>query len=268
VLADIMEWDRFHQFQCLSWMMWTGDDPIHNGNNNLIIERDDGKLIWAPYSVDISAGQDWYMNVPLTGSSPIAMGCQADPACWADTIATCEKLIKRFDALNPEKLVDEAVKTLTDLDMLRDGDEERAMDLRAWFVERQKQLPKELENFRYLPDEFGNCPNDLQLCGDGGCGTAEQCVERQCALGQHWCDSKQLCIGPGEICTSCPNAKPVYCFLSNTCVVTQEDCWATCDAIPGQAYCAVFNSCTEIGQCPDDEDGGGIIIDDPGPIIK
>jgi hypothetical protein len=262
-LADLVDWDRFHQFQCLSWMMWTGDDPIHNGNNNLIIERDDGKLIWAPYSIDISAGQDWYTNVPLTGSSPMAIGCQADPACWADTIAACEELIPRFDALDPESLVDEAVATLTELGMMREGDEQRAEDLRAWYVERQTQLPEELERYRYLPDEFGNCPEGLQLCGDGGCGTEEQCIERSCPLGQRWCDSRQMCIGQYEACTNCPEDRPLYCYLSSTCVPTQEDCWATCEATPGFTYCAVFNSCVEVGTCPDDDDGG--IIIDPWP---
>jgi hypothetical protein len=175
-LSPFIDWDRFHQFQCISWMLWTGDDALHNTNNNLIIERDDGKLIWAPYSVDISAGQDWYLNVPLTGSSSLARRCQSDPACWADTIATCEQLIVKFDALDPELLVDDAVDTLSDLGMMRDGDEQRAEALRQWYLERQTQLADELERYRYLPDQLGNCPDGYELCATDG-GDPEQCGE-------------------------------------------------------------------------------------------
>jgi hypothetical protein len=179
-LSSYIEWDRFHQFQCISWILWTGDDPIHNSNNNLIIERDDGKLIWAPYSVDISAGQDWYTSVPLVGSNTLARGCQADPECWADTLTTCEGLIAKFDALDPENLVDEAVESLTDLEMMRDGDEQRAEALREWYVERQLQLTSELERYRYLPDEFGACPEGYEACvpqgGSMDCNEYTPCI--------------------------------------------------------------------------------------------
>ncbi len=180
-LSSFVEWDRFHQFQCISWILWTGDDPIHNMNNNLIIERDDGKLIWAPYSVDISAGQDWYVDVPLIGGSTLARGCQADPECWADTLATCEDLIARFDALDPELLVDETVNTVTDLGMMRDGDEQRAEALREWYVERQLQLTTELERYRHLPDEFGNCLDGYEPCvvqahGGAECSEYSPCI--------------------------------------------------------------------------------------------
>lgn len=192
-LEDYVDWDRFHEFQCLSWMLWVGDDAIHNSNNNLIIERDDGKFMWAPYSVDISMGQSWYTNVPLTGGSSLASGCQLDPDCWADTIATCEDLIQRFDELQPETLVDQTLKKLDDQGMLRDGDEQRAADLRDWLLWRKGALGDELESFRYLPDEFGNCPNDLMLCSNNTCGTPEQCQQR-CGYDEVWCPSLQQCI--------------------------------------------------------------------------
>ena len=261
-LEELLDWDRYHQFQCLSWMLWTGDDPIHGGNNNLIIEREDGRLIWAPYSVDISAGQDWYTNVPLVGTSPIATRCQADSECWADTIETCEELIEKFDELNPEDMVDDARETLDELGMLRDGDEHRAEEIREWYVQRQKDLPDELERFRYLPDEFGNCPEGLMQCGDGGCGTTEQCEGRLCALGQTWCESKQACVDTRyEPCPTCRDPKPLHCHLNDRCVADQEACWASCGATPGQVYCAMFDSCVTEGECPSDDDGG--VIDPP-----
>jgi hypothetical protein len=258
-LDELLDWDRFHQFQCLSWIMWTGDDPLHNGNNNLIIERDDGKFVWAPYSIDISAGQDWYTHVPLTGTSPLAVRCQADPECWADTVATCEDLIEKFDDLDPEQLVDDALETLGDLGMLRSGDERRAEELRAWYVERQENLPDELERFRYLPDEFGNCAEGLELCGDGGCGTPEQCAERVCEFGSVWCESKDACVDTRwDTCPSCQEPTPVHCHLNFRCVATHEDCLATCGAVPGNVYCPIYDACMSQEDCPSDEDGGVI----------
>jgi len=250
-LEPYIEWDRFHEFQCLSWMLWVGDDPIHNSNNNLIIEREDGKLIWAPYSVDISAGQSWYTNVPLTGSNSIASGCQLDPVCWEDTIAACEDLIQRFDDLNPEEMVDETVTQLTELGMMRDGDEDRAQELRDWFVYRQDALATELEYYRYLPDENGNCPNDLMQCLDMSCGTPDQCLNR-CAPGEYWCDSKEGCVSEfGDFCPACPDDEPLWCDLQGhrQCVASQDACYALCEGTPGQAYCPMFEQCLPVEEC-------------------
>jgi hypothetical protein len=173
-MAPYISWDHFHRFQCLSWMLWTGDDALHNLNNNLIIEREDGKLMWAPYSVDVSMGQSWHQNVRLPGHSAMAKGCQADAECWADTIAACDTLIDEFDALNPEQFLDETVEQLSALNMLRQGDLEDANALRAWLTNRQTSLPYELEHFRYLQDAEGNCAGGLNACSDGTC--AQTCV--------------------------------------------------------------------------------------------
>jgi hypothetical protein len=133
--------------------------------------------------------------VLLLGSSALASGCQSDPQCWDETIAACEDLIERFDKLNPELIVDETVETLSDLDMMRSGDAERAQEIREWYVQRQLDLPAELERFRYIPDINGNCPEGLEPCDDGGCGTHEQCLVR-CPIGYSWCESKQACYSP------------------------------------------------------------------------
>ncbi|HEX2879260.1 MAG TPA: CotH kinase family protein [Polyangiaceae bacterium] len=258
-LEPFIDWDRFHQFQCLNWMLWVGDDPIHNSNNNLIIEREDGKLMWAPYSVDISMGQSWYVNVPLTGSSSIASGCQLDPACWEDTIAACEDLIQRFDELNPEEMLDQTVQQLTDLGMMRDGDEERADEIRAWLVHRQEVLSDELEIYRYLPDADGNCPNDLMLCLDNSCGTFDQCAQR-CESGLYWCDSKQSCVSEyGDFCPACPEDTPLWCdFVGHRqCVASTEACQDLCADDEGYAYCPLFDACTLIEECTFGGDGDG-----------
>jgi hypothetical protein len=171
-LDPYISWSHFHQFQCLSWIMWTGDDMVHNLNNNVIIEREDGKLIWAPYSIDVSSGQAWHQNVPLTGMSSIPRGCQHDPQCWEDTLVACEILIDKFDALDPELLVDETLQRLESLDMLREGDAARATELRQWYVTRQENLAEELEHYRILQDSEGNCPDGMGPCSNGTCNVA------------------------------------------------------------------------------------------------
>ena len=40
-LSEWLDWDAFHRFQCLSWILETGDDALHNMNNVLLVERVD-----------------------------------------------------------------------------------------------------------------------------------------------------------------------------------------------------------------------------------
>jgi hypothetical protein len=224
-------------------------------NNNLIIEREDGKLVFAPYSVDISAGQEWYPAPPLLGQSTIARGCQADPVCWQATVATCEGLIDAFDALDPERIVEETVSTLTAEGMMRAGDEARAAELSAWFAARQTNLSAELERFRYLPDEFGVCPNDLVVCNDQGCGTPEDCSTRLCSPDFQWCEATQSCLLPSEPCVTCEPELPFYCPVVPACVTGVEDCTAHCQAIlgPGYVFCPAFGYCERPEWCVGNE---------------
>jgi len=262
-LDPYISWEHWHKFQCMSWILWTGDDPIHNSNNNLIIERDtDHKLVWAPYSVDIHAGfPDWgYVDTPLPGGGSIASGCQADAECWADTIATCEDLIVRFDDLNPEEMVDDLVTTLTDLDMMRYGDDERAETLRDWYEWRQTVLTDELEMYRFLPDENGVCPNDLIRCGDGGCGTVEACESRRCPAGQVMCESAGFCTHPQE-CVTCDDAVPYYCEVTGSCVADVQICAQACEYQWGGEYvwCDEQNRCVPYYYCETSQEDGGVI---------
>jgi hypothetical protein len=116
--------------------LWTGDDAFHNTNNVVLLEKEDGRYIYLPYSVDISGGQEWYQFTPLYGTNSVAYGCQADPECWADTIATCEDTIADFIALDPAALVDSVHERLVAQDMLRPGDEERYTTIRNWYAQR------------------------------------------------------------------------------------------------------------------------------------
>jgi hypothetical protein len=258
-MSGIIDWPRFHQFQCMSWIMWTGDDALHNSNNNLILERDDGKLVWAPYSVDISAGQSWYQNTPLYGSSTLAQRCQADPTCWHDTVATCEDMIAKFDALNPELILDDVHKTLTKLGMIRDHDDERAAWIRQWFVIRQQKLAKELERFREQPGDDG-CPISEDMCPDGLCGKPEDCAGR-CPEWQQWCEAAQGCIDRNGFCPKCEGDKLYYCGVNGTCELDFEACSAQCGE--GFTYCPSLRSCIGLndfcGPFGGDGDGDGPI---------
>jgi hypothetical protein len=41
-LSEWLDWDAFHEFQCLSWILATGDDALHNQNKFVLMERADG----------------------------------------------------------------------------------------------------------------------------------------------------------------------------------------------------------------------------------
>lgn len=168
---ELIDWPAFHRFQCLSWVLATGDDALHNSNNVVLAERADGKFQFLPYSVDISLGQDWYPVVSLPGTSRIARGCQADPLCWADTIAVCEDVIADFEKADPVAVLDELYELLDAEGMLRSGDKGRYEALRDWFEERLSALPEELEENRKGP---AFCTGGLVDCG-GFCAPPEQC---------------------------------------------------------------------------------------------
>lgn len=240
-VAEFIDWPLYHQFQCLSWILSTPDDPIHGGNNNVIVERPDGKLVWLPYSVDISTGLFGGGNVSLYGTTTIPSRCQEDPQCWADTIAACEDLIQKFVELDPVKIVDEAKDTLEELGMLRPGDTQRAAELRGWFVDRRAGLAEELEYYRVPPGPDG-CPDDLVLCPDNTCRTLEGC-DATCEKDYKYCEVWNSCYNPmWDVCPSCEEPTPFYCRPSGSCTATEEECALYCP--PEYPYCSAAQECT------------------------
>ncbi|HET9959677.1 MAG TPA: CotH kinase family protein [Polyangiaceae bacterium] len=169
--ADYVDWKEFQRFQCLSWMLGTGDDALHNQNNVVLVERSDGKFQYLPYSVDISLGQDWYPSVTLAGQNLLARGCQSDKACWAETIATCEGLITDFTQMQPLKILDIVHAELSDAGMLRGGDEARYEYIQAWLTTRLETLSSELEENRESPVL---CQDGMIEC-NGFCAPPEAC---------------------------------------------------------------------------------------------
>jgi hypothetical protein len=173
-LADWFDWDAFHRFQCLSWILATGDDVLHNSNNFVLMERADGKFQHLPYSVDISLGQDWYPRVSLAGGSLMAQGCQNDPQCWDDLIATCDVMVDEFIAANPISMLDQTYALLSQQGMLREGDDERYEALSSYLVQRIEELPLELEENRDGPPP-ASCEYPLVPCGDACIFFQEEC---------------------------------------------------------------------------------------------
>lgn len=164
-LSEYLDWDTFHEFQCLSWIFVTGDDALHNRNNFVLVERADGKFQYLPYSIDISFGQDWYRYVDLPGQNTVARGCQADPECWADTVATCDVLLDAFEAADPIGRLDALYAELETAGMLRRGDDARYDDMRRYIEERLENMPGELEAVREDP-YAGGCPDGQIMCGN------------------------------------------------------------------------------------------------------
>jgi hypothetical protein len=174
-LADWLDWDAFHRFQCLSWILETGDDALHNSNNFVMMERSDGKFQHLPYSIDISLGQEWYPDVTLAGSGLLATGCQSDQQCWDDMILVCDDLVAQFIASNPIAMLDENYALLSQQGMLREGDEERYRALSRYLAGRIEELPAELDENRAGPPVDIFCDPPYVQCADV-CLLPEDCL--------------------------------------------------------------------------------------------
>jgi hypothetical protein len=164
-LSEWLDWDAFHRFQCLSWMIETPDDYIHALNNVVLVERMDGKFQFLPYSVDFSFDHDWGPSADLAGGSLLAMGCQSDPGCWDDTIAACENLVDGYASADPAAMLDSIQAELEQAGMLRDGDDGRYELLREGLERRLTELPAELELNRDAP-YLSYCYYPYEQCGD------------------------------------------------------------------------------------------------------
>ncbi len=167
-LADYVDWPAFHRFQCISWVFSTSDDPIHANNNVVLVERADGMFQYLPYSVDFSFGSSG--TVDLRGQNVLSQGCQADTACWADTLDTCEDVIAEFEELDPQKYLSTLYKDLDANGMLRPGDEANFQGIKSYLTERLAYLPEALERYR----SGSNCEYPYEDC-NGQCVYQGQC---------------------------------------------------------------------------------------------
>jgi hypothetical protein len=144
-LASYIDWDRYRQFQCLSWLTGTPDDYVHGTNNLVVVERQDGLMQLQPYSTDISAGHPWYAPVRLVGGALLARGCQADPACWPALLTTCDALLDAFEDLDaPTTIIDPMAAEAVALGMFDTvpwlDDTAETAEVRAWYAGRAATL--------------------------------------------------------------------------------------------------------------------------------
>jgi hypothetical protein len=195
--ADYVDWPMFHRFQCLSYVFSTGDDALHNSNNVVLVERADGKFQYLPYSIDISLGQDWYPYEPLTGRNVLALGCQADKSCWADTMAECEAVIDELVALEPRKLLKEVYEELDEHGMLRPGDRTHYEFLDIWLTQKLEGLPEDLE--RYREPSSAGCGKGEVDCG-GYCDLPENCPVQCIPPGKERLPVSGGVVGPIDEC--------------------------------------------------------------------
>lgn len=152
---SVIDWPMIHQNQCLSALTGTGDDWIHNNNNVVIVLREDGKIMYLPYSTDISGGHPWYEYTPYDGvpgseyESNLAFRCAQDPDCRTLALDTCDDMIDAFEELDVvTTVVQERCNTLDETGLKRPADEDVCAALETFYLERADALRDELEILR------------------------------------------------------------------------------------------------------------------------
>jgi hypothetical protein len=106
--AAYLDWDAFMRSSCAHWLLWVGDDYVHNTNNVVIVEGEDGLFRFLPYSTDINAGYAWggaYSETPLWGFASLSDGCRLDESCREAMYDTCEEVIDALEALDGVSLI-------------------------------------------------------------------------------------------------------------------------------------------------------------------
>jgi hypothetical protein len=183
-LKDYIDWPAYHRFQCLSWLVGTPDDQIHANNNVVVVEREDGLFQMLPYSVDISL--NLWGGINLRGNNNLSVGCQADPACWEDTLDACEDLITDFKTIKPREMLKAVYDELDAQGMLRRGDAQQYQAIDA-----------------YLDDRLENATSELQQYRDGGAVCQLPYVEcnGECFYGS----CPDVCVPPGK-----PEPGPIF----------------------------------------------------------
>lgn len=280
-LAAYVDWAAYREFQCLSWLTATGDDYVHNANNVVLVERHDGLFSFLPYSTDISGGQSWYPDVGLLGMTLLPRGCQLDPACWSELLATCDDVLTRWEAIAPETIVDDAYLALQRLDMLRDGDEQRYRTLRDWYAARAqfvradpiwRAVPCQRDaDCNAAPDGKTRCDWNTNLC-------AKPCVTHDDCPDDSYCDPFMALCVVGEPPDDygdrwSPTWFPTPAWVSMAIGPADEDCIVI--DVPADATSVVAT--TSAADCSDPAvsdtllslfDGGGNLVlanDNPTP---
>ncbi len=172
---DVIDWPMLHKNQCLSALTGTGDDWIHNSNNVVLALLESGKVIYLPYSVDISGGHPWYPNTPFDGYVYLTSSCQQDPDCREQSLSTCEEMIDSFEKIDVAKtIVEERCSALKKGKMNRAPDAVVCQSLAEFYDARPAELRKELAYLRdggglggFGGDDGGGDGDFVDFGGDG-----------------------------------------------------------------------------------------------------
>ncbi len=165
---DYIDWALLHRNMCLSALTGTGDDWIHNSNNVVIGIRDDGRIVFFPYSTDISGSHPWYEYTPYQGYAHLTQACQSDPECWEQALSTCESMVDEFEELDvATTIVEERCEALEDARLDRPADEPVCEELAEFYSARPDELRQELQLLR---DGGGNGTGGDGFGGDQGVG--------------------------------------------------------------------------------------------------
>ncbi|MCK6524753.1 CotH kinase family protein [Myxococcota bacterium] len=154
------DWPQFHRSACVHWLLWVGDDYIHNSNNVVLAEGEDGRFRLLPYSTDVTAGWAFsgtYSNTPLFGNGLMSKGCEIDDGCRETQLDTCEQVINEFEALDPVGLIDDLADRLLTAQapwgehpngMWREPDDAAYEHFRTFYETRAESARAELETLR------------------------------------------------------------------------------------------------------------------------
>ncbi|MBK9645057.1 MAG: CotH kinase family protein [Deltaproteobacteria bacterium] len=154
------DWPLFHRSACVHWLLWVGDDYIHNLNNVVLAEGEDGRFRVLPYSTDVTAGYAFsgtYINTPLFGGAMMSKGCQLDEGCRETQLDTCEQVLDEFEAMDPASIIDDLAARMLAAQapwgehpdgMWREPDDEAYEHFRAFYEGRVETARAELEQMR------------------------------------------------------------------------------------------------------------------------
>lgn len=178
--AEWLDWEAFRRTTCVHWLLWVGDDYVHNTNNVVLAEGADGRFRLLPYSTDIAAGYAWdgsYSDIPLWGWASLSEGCRVDSGCREAMYDTCDAVIDEFEGLDPASIIDGLAARMQGTaapwgdaypdGMWRGPDEDAYTHYRAFYETRAAAAREELAALRARGGDTGDTGVDTAVVDTG-----------------------------------------------------------------------------------------------------
>jgi hypothetical protein len=158
--APYLDWTQLHRSACAHWLLWIADDYVHQLNNVVLVEGQDGRFRLLPAPNDVIAGYAYdglYSNTPLFASAILSSGCEQDESCREAQLDTCEQVINEFEAMDPVSLIDGLADHLRAAEapwgdvpdgMWREPDDAAYEHHRSFYETRVESARAELETYR------------------------------------------------------------------------------------------------------------------------